>query len=108
RADSLVAIIMLTDEDDSSPDPLSVGGQGWAFDANQFPGSQVFRGDGKTTTAPRPTTKCADNPAETGLQADGKTPNGQTPCTSCGFAATCAGGDPICQKIKADPNCAKN
>src|SRR4029077_10037126 len=43
RPDSLVAIISLTDEDDSSPDPLSVGGQGWAFDAYNFPGSNTFR-----------------------------------------------------------------
>jgi hypothetical protein len=31
RPDSLVVVVMLTDEEDSSPDPLSVGGQGWAF-----------------------------------------------------------------------------
>jgi hypothetical protein len=43
RPDSLVAIIMLTDEDDSSVDPLSVGGQGWAFMNREFPGSKVFR-----------------------------------------------------------------
>jgi hypothetical protein len=95
RSDSLVAIILLTDEDDSSPDPLSVGGQGWAFDANQFPGSQVFRGDGKTTTAPRGTSACAQNP-------------GSPDCTSCGFAQTCNASDPACQKIKNDPNCQKN
>lgn len=108
RSDSLVAIIALTDEDDSSADPMSVGGQGWAFMANQFPGSTVFRADGKTTTAPRGTSMCAQNPAETGYQEDGKTPNGKTPCTSCGFAATCNGSDPVCQKIKSDPECQKN
>ncbi len=31
RPDSLVAVIMLTDEDDSSSDPLALGGQGFAF-----------------------------------------------------------------------------
>lgn len=108
RPDSLVAIVMLTDEDDSSADPLSVGGQGWAFMANKFPGSPIPRGDGQTTTAPRATSTCATNPNETGYQQDGKTPNGKTPCTSCGFAATCNAGDPVCQKIKADPECAKN
>ena len=101
REDSLVAIIELTDEDDSSADPLSVGGQGWAFMANQFPGSTVFRGDGKSTTAPRATSICASNPA-----ADGK--DGKVACTSCGFAATCNGGDPACVLIKNDPECQKN
>ena len=101
REDSLVAIIELTDEDDSSSDPLSVGGQGWAFMANQFPGSTVFRGDGKTTTAPRATSACAKNPA-----ADGK--DGKVACTSCGFAATCNGNDPACRLIKEDPECKKS
>ena len=95
RPDSLVVVVMLTDEDDSSPDPRSVGGQGWAFSANQFPGSTVFRADGKTTTAPRPTSACATDPAS----AD---------CTSCGFAATCDASDAACQKIKSDPECQKN
>lgn len=95
RPDSLVAIVALTDEDDSSADPLSVGGQGWAFMANQFPGSTVFRADGKTTTAPRGTSTCKTDP-------------GKPDCTSCGFAATCNAGDPACQRIKNDPECAKN
>jgi hypothetical protein len=95
RPDSLVAVILLTDEDDSSVDPLSVGGQGWAFMANQFPGSPNFRADGKTTTAPRGTSACDKDP-------------GSPDCTSCGFAATCNASDPACQKIKNDPECAKN
>jgi hypothetical protein len=95
RPDSLVAIISLSDEDDSSPDPLSVGGQGWAFDSNQFPGSTVFRSDGKTTTAPRGTSTCKTNP-------------GSPDCTSCGFASTCNQSDPACQKIKSDSECQKN
>ena len=100
REDSLVAIIELTDEDDSSSDPLSVGGQGWAFMANQFPGSTQFRADGKTTTAPRATSICAKNPA-----ADGK--DGKVKCTSCGFAATCDGTKAECKLIKEDPECLK-
>ncbi len=95
RADSLVAVILLSDEDDSSVDPLSVGGQGWAFMSNQFPGSPNFRADGKTTTAPRGTSACDKDP-------------GSPDCTSCGFAATCNASDPACQKIKNDPECAKN
>lgn len=92
RPDSLVIVLALTDEDDSIADPLSVAGQGWAFMANQFPGSTTFRSDGRTTTAPRGTSACAANPAS-------------PDCTSCGFAATCNAADPQCQKIKADPNC---
>ncbi len=95
RPDSLVAVILLSDEDDSSVDPLAVGGQGWAFMANQFPGSPVFRADGKTTTAPRGTKACDQDP-------------GSPDCTSCGFAATCNAGDAACQKIKNDPECQKN
>jgi hypothetical protein len=95
RPDSFVAVVMLTDEDDSSPDPLSIGGQGWAFDANQFPGSPVFRGDGKTTTAPRATSVCKTNP-------------GSPDCNSCGFGATCDQSDPACQKIRADSECRIN
>lgn len=95
RPDSLVAVVVLTDEEDSGVDPLSVGGQGWAFHSNQFPGSPNFRADGKTTTAPRGTSACDTNP-------------GSPDCTSCGFAATCNPGDAACQKIKNDPNCQKN
>jgi hypothetical protein len=95
RPDSLVVVVVLTDEDDSTADPRSLGGQGWAFMANQFPGSPVFRADGKTTTAPRGTSACASNP-------------GSPDCTSCGYAATCNPSDAACQKIKADPECQKN
>lgn len=95
RPDSLVVVVMLTDEDDSSPDPRSADGQGWAFSAQQFPGSSVFRDDGKSTTAPRATSACAQNPSS----AD---------CTSCWLAATCNASDPACQKIKNDPECQKN
>jgi len=95
RPDSLVVVVMLTDEDDSAPDPRALGGQGWAFSANQFPGSTIFRADGKTTTAPRATSTCATNP-------------GSSDCTSCGFAAVCNPSDAACQKLKADPECQKN
>ena len=95
RPDSLVAVVMLTDEDDSSPDPLSLAGQGWAFGANQFPGSTVFRPDGKTTTAPRATSTCLTAP-------------GSPDCTSCGFASSCNPAEAACQKLKNDPECQKN
>jgi len=93
RPDSLVAIIMLTDEEDSSADPLAIGGQGWAFMAKNFPGSQVFRGgSGQGTTAPKGTKACETDP-------------GSDDCTSCGFASLCDPNQPSCQKIKNDPNC---
>jgi hypothetical protein len=93
RPDSLVAIIMLTDEDDSSSDPLSVGGFGYAFMNRDFPGSSVRRGTtAQGTTAPRGTSACDDDP-------------GSEDCTSCGFAQNCDANTPSCQKIKQDKNC---
>jgi hypothetical protein len=93
RPDSLVAIIMLSDEDDSSPDPLSVGGFGYAFDARDFPGSNVRRGTtAQGTTAPRGTTACSKDP-------------GSVDCTSCGFAANCDPNTQACQNIRQDANC---
>ncbi len=99
RPDSLVAIIMLTDEDDSSADPLAIGGQGWAFMAKQFPGSKVFRGvQGTGTTAPRGTTDCEKDPGA-------KDDQGNDLCTSCGFQSLCDATQPSCQRIKDDANC---
>jgi hypothetical protein len=93
RPDSALVIAMLTDEDDSSADPLSVGGQGWAYMAKEFPGSKVFRGNPKQgTTAPRGTSVCDTNPAS-------------PDCTSCGFQSICDPQKPECQKIRNDPNC---
>lgn len=81
RPDSLVAIIMVTDEDDSSSDPLSVSGQGWVFMDPNFPNSPQARPGGNAgTTAPRGTQACATNPTS----AD---------CTSCAFKKS----DPACQ-----------
>lgn len=92
RPDSLVAVIMLTDEDDSSADPLALGGQGWAFMSNNFPGSKIFRGPNAGTTAPRGTKICETDP-------------GNPDCTTCGFAARCDPNKPDCQKLRQDPNC---
>ncbi|AKU99348.1 hypothetical protein AKJ09_06012 [Labilithrix luteola] len=92
RPDSFLAIVMLTDEDDSSPDPRSIGGQGWAFSNTSFPGSIVARPTGLGTTAPRATSACATDPVSGA-------------CTSCGFVNSCITGDPACEAIKADPSC---
>jgi hypothetical protein len=67
RPDSLVAIVLLTDEDDSAEDPGAIGGQGWAFNMKRFPGS-VGGGAARGTSACGDVTKVAT--------AD---------CTSCGF-----------------------
>jgi hypothetical protein len=63
RPDSLVAVIMLTDEDDSSTDPLSVRGAGWYFGAK-----------GKTRPG---TSECSKdyNPAGANVGAGPNNPN---------------------------------
>ncbi len=104
RADSLVAVIMLTDEDDSSVDPLSLFGNGWRYMSANFvvPGAG---GEGRTrtdaqgggTTAPRGTSACTD-------PARGP---GSPECDSCLFAfvSPC---DERCQRVKADAACREN
>jgi hypothetical protein len=95
RPDSLVAVIVLSDEDDSFSDPLAVGGQGWAFSVSNFPQSTQARSGGSGTTAPMGTTACDKNPLDPA-------------CTSCGFAKNCNASDPTCQAIKNDANCKTN
>jgi hypothetical protein len=68
RPDSLVAVVVLSDEDDSSADPLAFGGSAWHFEED--------------APLPRPTAACAETPAAPA-------------CTSCAFApgdASCAVG----------------
>ncbi|MEO8800989.1 MAG: hypothetical protein ABI551_24060, partial [Polyangiaceae bacterium] len=69
RPDSLVAIIDLTDENDSEIDTRSVSGTGWRFLDN----------DSKDFTPPRGTSMCDTNPDDPA-------------CTSCAFN----GSDPKC------------
>ena len=79
RPDSLLLVIVVTDENEEAADPLSIGGQGWAFDNQNFPGSP-------NGAAPEGTIECRkldpNNPTTTG-------PNDPS-CTSCAFV----GGDP--------------
>ncbi len=85
RPDSLVVVVMITDEDDSTHDPRAIGGQGWAYAMKRFPGS-VGGGAARGTSA-------CDNPKTIGTAA----------CTSCGFPGQAA--DPNCQKPgDTDPN----
>jgi hypothetical protein len=92
RPDSLLIVLMLTDEDDSAVDPVAVGGFGFAFAARTFPGSKISRGTGGGTTAPRGTSTCATQPQSAA-------------CTSCGFGATCDTQLATCQAIRSDANC---
>ncbi len=75
RPDSIVAVIVLTDENEEAVDPLTVKGQGWAFNQSSFPGSKSGGG------APEGIQACQsldpNNPTTTG-------PNDPT-CTSCAF-----------------------
>jgi hypothetical protein len=82
RPDSMLAIVVLTDENDSTVDPLAVGGQGWAYENSNFPGSTTGGGAAKGTNV------CAANPFDPS-------------CTSCAF---CANGSNAA--ICSDPACA--
>src|SRR5580693_2947702 len=79
RPDSLVAILVLTDENDSEVDVRAFGGTAWNFMVG--PGDKGFN-------PPRATAKCATEPNDPA-------------CTSCAFdksdpGCTCKPGDPDC------------
>jgi hypothetical protein len=76
RPDSLVAIIVLTDEDDSSADPLSFQGSGWRFMEDE--------------ARDRATAACADDPTS-------------SECTSCAFASGAPGCSPAKYSKEEDP-----
>jgi hypothetical protein len=82
RPDSLVAIIVVTDENEEVTNPNAVFHQSWAFEATSFPGS----GNG---TAPEGTTTCQGNvtPETTPGTPKGDGPNSSS-CTSCGYSST--------------------
>ncbi len=91
RPKSLVAIIVLTDENDSEIDTRSFSGQAWHFMVN---GSIAESADGMSTIGPfnppKGTSQCTANPAD---------PN----CTSCAY---CSNGAPAA--VCNDPNCMTN
>ncbi len=89
RPDSLVAIVLLTDEEDSGVDPLALGAQGWAFMNTAFPASTGVAGAQRDpnrggSTAPKGTTACDTDP-------------GSPDCTSCGFKSEATKNDPKCK-----------
>jgi hypothetical protein len=66
RPDSLLAVIVVTDENEEVADPLSVGAEGWLYESFPFPGSPTFG-------APEGTLECKGNPND-------------PKCTSCAFS----------------------
>jgi hypothetical protein len=66
RPDSLLAVIVVTDENEEVANPLSVGGEGWLYESAPFPSSPTYG-------APEGTIECQGNPND---------PN----CTSCAFS----------------------
>jgi len=97
RPDSLLSIVVLTDEDDSAADPFASGSIGWAFTSSNFPGSHTFRkSTGQGTTGPRATSACAATPLA-------------QQCTSCFYASLCElGVSPPgvdCAAVTSDPVC---
>jgi hypothetical protein len=94
RPKSLVAIIVLTDENDSEIDTRSFGGQAWHFMVS-----------GSIATEPNNMTELGafNPPAGTSQCANTTDPNYATDCTSCAY---CNGGAPAA--ICNDPNCVAN
>ncbi|HZU83072.1 MAG TPA: hypothetical protein VE987_09160 [Polyangiaceae bacterium] len=73
RPDSILAVIVVTDRDEAVVNPLSVGGEGWLFEAYPWPHSP-------SGGAPQGTTPCAaSGPGDPG-------------CTSCAFTSVMNSG----------------
>jgi hypothetical protein len=87
RPDSLVAVIMLTDEEDSWSDPLALDGRGWITRTQSVP-SPLAHDFG---TMPRATSACATDPTSPA-------------CTSCMFGGKIPGTN---TPIADDPECKK-
>jgi hypothetical protein len=80
RPDSLLAVVVVTDENEEVADPLAIGGQGWAFTNLTFPGSP-------NGAAPEGSIECSKVDPKNPLTTGPNDPN----CTSCAF-------------LKSDPN----
>jgi hypothetical protein len=85
RPDSLVAVIVVTDENEEVSNPNAVFRQSWAFENTTFPGSTNPAG-----TAPEGTTECQQNVDPANLLTTG--PNNAN-CTSCGYKSTQGAGN---------------
>ena len=89
RPDSLLAVIVVTDENEEVADPLAIGGQAWAFANTAFPGSA-------SGAAPKGSMEC-NNPVDS-ANANSTGPYDPA-CTSCyflqgqpNFNSECPGG----------------
>ena len=92
RADSALAVVLVTDQDDVSLDPGSIGGKGAAYFESTFPLSANVPGAQRDpsrggSTAPRGTTLCLTDP-------------GAADCKSCGYRLHPA--------VVTDPRCREN
>jgi hypothetical protein len=104
RPDSLVAIIQLTDEEDSWSDPLWLssspstvsGGYGWTSRDGNFPGGPT----GGIGAGPRGTSDC-DQPVNVNTTPPSGGPNDPN-CVSCAFPQS---NKPNGQSIGSDANC---
>jgi hypothetical protein len=72
RSDSLLAIIVVTDENEEVANPLAIGGEGWLYETAPFPASPSGGG------APEGTIECK---TAAGPMTGPNDPN----CTSCAF-----------------------
>jgi hypothetical protein len=99
RPDSLVAVIDVTDENEEVANPMSIGGQGWAFESSTFPGSP-------NGSAPQGTIECTqqdpNNPLTTGPNNNAA---GNAGCTSCAFIQ---GASNFAQRCPKDGNAGQN
>jgi hypothetical protein len=92
RPDSLLAIIVVTDENEQVSNPLAVGKQAWAFETYPFKSAPANAG------APEGTAACGSFSATPGPNP-GPTSTG---CTSCGFS-TVQSSPTFAQLCPADP-----
>jgi hypothetical protein len=71
RPDSLLAVIVVTDENEEVANPLAISGEGWLYESAPFPSSPSYG-------APEGTVECSAAP---GAMSGPNDPN----CTSCAF-----------------------
>ena len=83
RPDSLLAVIVVTDENEEVANPMSVAREGWLYEEAPWPGSPTNGG------APRGTIECQSNPED---------PN----CTSCAFSIVVNGAN-YSSRCQPDP-----
>ncbi|HLK40498.1 MAG TPA: hypothetical protein VKU41_27285 [Polyangiaceae bacterium] len=74
RPDSLVAVIVVTDENEEVADPMVIGGQGWVFENASFPGSPNL-------AAPEGSIECSQQDPNNLATTGPNDPN----CTTCAF-----------------------